>query len=63
MQIEKANTMPKKMQMDKSIFSPFLSLVDVPFFPIYFASGFCSVLKFCFLIFHVFSFFLAFFQV
>ena len=33
MQIEKANTMPKKMQMDKSIFSPFLSLFDVPFFP------------------------------
>ena len=32
----------KKMRMDKSIFSPCLSLFDVPFFPIDFASGFFS---------------------
>jgi hypothetical protein len=34
--------MQKEMRMDKSIFSPVLSLFDVPFFPIDFASGFFS---------------------
>jgi len=52
----------KKMQMDKSICFPFFSLVDVPFFPHFFLFPFVSVLKCCFLIFHVFSFFCGFFK-
>jgi len=56
-QIRKSEINATKMQMDKSFFFPgCFSLFDVPFFPIYFASVFFPVLKFCFLIFHVFPF-------
>ena len=48
----------KKMQMDKSIFSPFLTFLFFPFF----CFLFFSVLKFCFLMFHLFSLFFAFFS-
>ena len=51
-----------KMQMDKSIFSHFFTLFDVPLFSHLFCFLFFSVLKFCFLIFHVFSFFFVFFS-
>ena len=47
----------KKMQMDKTIFSPFFPFWRSFFFPIYFASCSFPVLKCCFLIIHVFSFF------
>ena len=50
-QIEKAT----KMQMDKTIFPIFSPLLTFPCFPIYFASFFFLVFKFCFLIVHVFS--------
>ena len=53
----------EKMQMDKFIFfSHVIPLFDVPFFPCILLPFFW-VLKLCFLIFHVFSFFFAFFQV
>ena len=43
--------------MDKTIFSPFFPFWRSFFFPIYFASCSFPVLKCCFLIIHVFSFF------
>ena len=54
--------LPGKMQMDKSMLFQCFSLFDVPFFHHFFCFRFFSVLKVCFLMFHVFSFFLHFFK-
>ena len=61
-QIEKAKKKQQKCKGTSPFFSHFFTLFDVLCFPIYFASCFFSVLKFCFLMFHVFSFFLLFFS-
>ena len=60
-QLEKNKMNAKKCKWTNPFFH--FSLFDVPFFPHLCCFRFFSVLKFCFLIFHVFSFFLAFFQV
>ena len=61
---EKQKTTRKdKINANGQIQFSIFSLFGVPFFPHLFCFRFFSVLKFCFLIFHEFPFFWAFFQV